>query len=120
MRGDEDVLAHFERARASQVLVAEPAWAEIEYGIARLQPSRRRERLSNRLELLRKNIQTTPWTADVSACFGIIKAVLEKRGARLEDFDLAIAAHALAIDATLVTGNQRHLGRVDDLKLTEW
>ena len=46
-----------------------------------------------------------------------IKASLERKGLRIEDFDVAIAAHALANDATLVTGNVKHMAGVTELKL---
>ena len=31
-----------------------------------------------------------------------------------------IASHALVVDATLVTNNQRHFSQVDDLRLENW
>jgi tRNA(fMet)-specific endonuclease VapC len=52
--------------------------------------------------------------------FGRIKATLERRGTRIEDFDAAIAAHALALDATLVTANIGHMIRVPGLRVEDW
>jgi len=52
--------------------------------------------------------------------FGRLKAQLESSGARLDDFDLAIAASALAYDLTLVTNNVKHFRRVEGLKLANW
>ncbi len=49
-----------------------------------------------------------------------MKASLEKRGARLEDFDVVMAAHAVALEATLVTSNVKHLSRVDGLSVEDW
>ncbi len=60
------------------------------------------------------------WADEVSRSFGVTKADLEKRGVRIEDFDVAVAAHALAVGATLVTDNVGHLGRVRNLKLENW
>ena len=56
--------------------------------------------------------QPPPETDAVSQSFGSIKATLERRGTRIEDVDAAIAAHALALDATLVTANVDHMIRV--------
>ena len=39
---------------------------------------------------------------------------------RVEDFDAAIAAHALAIGATLVTADVDHMNRVPGLKVENW
>jgi tRNA(fMet)-specific endonuclease VapC len=56
----------------------------------------------------------------VSEHFGSIKAMLEKRGQRIEDFDAAIAAHALAEDAVLVTANFDDMARVPGLRVEDW
>lgn len=45
-------------------------------------------------------LSRAPWTDEVSHTFGRVKADLEMTGARLEDFDVAVAAHALTFDAT--------------------
>jgi tRNA(fMet)-specific endonuclease VapC len=56
----------------------------------------------------------------VSQAFGSVKADLERRGVRIEDFDAAVAAHALALDATLVTDNVAHMSRVTGLRVANW
>jgi tRNA(fMet)-specific endonuclease VapC len=45
---------------------------------------------------------------------------LERRGTRIEDFDAAIAAHALALDAILVTANVDRMIRVPNLRVEDW
>lgn len=52
--------------------------------------------------------------------FGELKANLEKKGARLDDFDLLIAAVAIVNKLTLVTRNFMHFKRVKGLKLYEF
>lgn len=46
--------------------------------------------------------------------------VLAAKGRRIGDFDEMIAAHALALDATLVTDNVRHFSRVAGLRIENW
>lgn len=116
----EPLGTRLERLGRRAVRVPEPVWAEIEYGLARLPPSRKRARLRARYELLREELLTAPWTPEVSAAFGHLKAGLERHGERLEDFDVAIAAHANALDATLVTANVRHLARIEGLEVENW
>ena len=48
-----------------------------------------------RFATLVRAVARAEWTDDVSRFFGEVKADLERRGARVDDFDLAIAAHAL-------------------------
>ena len=45
---------------------------------------------------------------------------LERRGAAIGPLDMLIAAHALALDATLVTHNEREFRRVKGLKVADW
>jgi tRNA(fMet)-specific endonuclease VapC len=103
-----------------EVAVPQPALAEIAFGIARLPRSKRREALQERFDLLRSELPRVAWTDGVSECFGSIKATLEKRGERIEDFDAAIAAHALAAGAILVTANVNHMVRVPGLAIEDW
>ena len=60
------------------------------------------------------------WTDEVSHRFGVIKAVLEKRGQRIEDFDAAIAAHAAEPGDVLVTANLDDMVRVPGLIVEDW
>jgi tRNA(fMet)-specific endonuclease VapC len=94
--------------------------AEIAFGIERLPPSKRRAALQARFDLVAAELPRAQWTDAVSQSFGRIKATLERRGARIEDFDAAIAAHALALDATLVTANVDHMSRVPGLRVEDW
>lgn len=69
---------------------------------------------------MRSELARSLWSDEVSESFGHIKAVLEKKGQRIEDFDAAIAAHALAIDAVLVTANLDHMTRIPGLTVEDW
>ncbi len=56
----------------------------------------------------------------MSDAFGRIKAAPERGGRRIEDFDAAIAAHALAVQGTLVTANVDQMIRVPGLVVEDW
>ena len=71
-------------------------------------------------EIIRSEIPRADWTDAVSAAFGTIKATLERAGKRIEDFDAAIAAHALAVGGTLVTANVDQMTRVPGLAIEDW
>jgi tRNA(fMet)-specific endonuclease VapC len=94
--------------------------AEIAFGIERLHRSKRRTALQERFDLLCAGIPRAEWSDDVSQMYGRIKATLERRGARIEDFDAAIAAHALSLDATLVTADVEHMTRVPGVRVEDW
>ncbi len=52
--------------------------------------------------------------------YGELRASLEKRGMPIGPLDQQIAAHALALNVTLVTNNLREFKRVPDLQLENW
>ncbi len=52
--------------------------------------------------------------------FAMLKADLEKAGIPLDDFDLILAACALAHDLVLVTNNVKHFQRIQGLKFENW
>ncbi len=120
MKGDKSAIDRLAALEPSDVGVPHPVLAEISYGIERLPRSKRRARLQARFDLLCAELPRAPWTDEVSQAYGRIKAGLERRGARIEDFDAAIAAHALGLGATLVTSNLDHMSRVPGLRLEDW
>lgn len=120
MQGRPEAIDRLAQIGRGDVSVPQPVFAEIACGIARLPLSRRRTTLEARFDLLRTQLVRCPWTDEVSEAFGRIKATLEKRGQRIEDFDAAIAAHAVATGATLVTANARQMVRVPGLLTEDW
>ena len=48
------------------------------------------------------------------------RAELEQQGQPLDLADLGTASIALAGDFTLVTGNTRHFGRIEGLRVENW
>lgn len=120
MAGDASVSERLLALARTDVLVPQPVIAEIEYGLARLPKSRKRDRLRRRFHVFSTELQRVPWTDDVSRTFGQVKAFLESQGTPLEDFDVAVASHALSRDATLVTDNLDHMQRISDLRIENW
>jgi tRNA(fMet)-specific endonuclease VapC len=120
MKGSAVVVERLAATEPADVAIPQPVLAEIAFGIERLPRSKRRRALQIRFDLLCSELPRAEWTDAVSQTYGRIKAILERRGARIEDFDAAIAAHALALDATLVTANLDHMARVPGLRVEDW
>ena len=120
MKGTAAVVERLAASAPADVAVPQPVLAEIAFGIERLPRSKRRAALQSRFDLLSAELPRAEWTDAVSQLFGRIKAALERRGTRIEDFDAAIAAHALALEATLVTANLDHMIRVPGLLVEDW
>ena len=120
MAGEFSVCRRMLSQARTNVLLPQPVVAEIEYGLARMRKSKRRERLARRFQALLRETPRAAWTDQVSHAFGTTKADLERRGLRIEDFDVAIAAHALALDGTLVSDNVSHMRRIPGLRVENW
>ena len=120
MKGTTAVVERLAATAPADVAVPQPVLAEIAFGIERLPRSKRRAALQSRFDLISAELPRAEWTDAVSQVFGRIKATLERRGTRIEDFDAAIAAHALALDAMLVTANVDHMIRVPGLRVEDW
>ena len=120
MKGSAAVVERLAATAPAEVAVPQPVLAEIAYGIERVARSKRRVALQARFDLLCSELPRADWTDTVSQMYGRVKASLERRGTRIEDFDAAIAAHALAFDATLVTADVDHMTRVPGLRVENW
>lgn len=116
LRGNQAVI---QRRVASTDNVA-TTWvtaAELCYGAAKS-----KEPSANRV-LVEKFLATLPiygLDAVSSQVFGEAKALLERSGRRLADADLLIGAIAIALQATLVTGNRRHYERIPGVTVDNW
>ncbi|BCO29494.1 tRNA(fMet)-specific endonuclease VapC [Rhodoferax lithotrophicus] len=97
---DAELLARLTQVPVGQVVMSSVTLAELEYGLHRKgQPVR----LRNALTQVLLRIDVLPWDEDVATCYGEFCATLEAQGINLSDFDMMIAAHAVAADSTLVS-----------------
>ena len=91
--------------------------AELEFGVAKSsRPSRNREAL----EQFVSPLEVAHFDRLASAAYGKLRTALEKRGQPIGSLDLLIAAHALSLDARLVTHNVREFGKVPGLRIEDW
>jgi tRNA(fMet)-specific endonuclease VapC len=97
---DAALLARLTQLTVGQAVISSITLAKIQYGLHRKgQPVRLRNALTQ--VLLRMDV--LPWDEAVATCYGEFCATLEAQGINLSDFDMMIAAHAVAIGATLVS-----------------
>ena len=81
---------------------------------------RRSARLTARVDELLVTIDVLPFEAPADLVYAGIRAELESAGWPIGANDLLIAAHALALDLTLVSANEREFARVPGLRLQNW
>lgn len=97
---DTALLARLTAVQVGQVVMSSVTLAELEYGLHRKgQPVR----LRNALAQVLLRVDVLPWDERAATCYGKLCATLEAQGINLSDFDMMIAAHAVAVDAILVS-----------------
>ena len=77
-------------------------------------------RLSRQLEAILGAIEILPLEVPADLHYAGIRWILEQRGELIGPSDLLIAAHALALEHTLVTANAREFSRVPGLQVANW
>lgn len=110
------VRAHMARRPPAALCISAVTQSELLYGVAKNPAATRVKGVVD--EFLRW-VEVLDWSANVAAVHGALRAALERRGVGLGAFDLMIAAHALALDAVLVS-NDRAFAQVPGLKLDNW
>lgn len=100
-----------------QVGISSITLSELAYGAARSQaPERSRAALDEFLLPL----VVAPYDDAAAFAYGEIRATLANAGTPIGPLDTLIAAHALALDVTLVTHNRREFERVPALRVDDW
>ena len=89
---------------------------EIEYGLMK----RDSARLRRQVEAILSATPMLDLPTGITRCYGEIRSALEKRGTPIGPNDLLIAAHGLAADITVVSGNDREFRRVNGLNVENW
>ncbi|WLE99263.1 MAG: type II toxin-antitoxin system VapC family toxin [Candidatus Electrothrix communis] len=92
--------------------------SEIVYGA--FKSNRPEYHLNNLENILLPAVNVVGFDTKAAAVCGQLRAELEKKGQPLDLADLEIASIAMAGGFTLVTGNTRHFGRIEALRVENW
>jgi tRNA(fMet)-specific endonuclease VapC len=105
MKGVPSVAIRLGETNRADVAISQVTVAEIEFGLRYVPPSKRRRLLQEQWQTIGGELIRLSWDDEVSRAFGERKARLERGGIRMSDFDLAIAAHAIALGLIVVTAD---------------
>jgi len=114
---DERVLRRMKRRSPDDICVSSVTLSELEYGVAKSANPKK-----NRLALAQfmTPLTVAPYDDAVAPAYGRVRTQLEKAGTPIGPLDTMIAAHALSLGLTIVTGNEREFRRVSGLKVQNW
>lgn len=91
--------------------------SELRFGIARRPAA---TALAKVVDAFLAIARTEAWDRRAADVHGRLRAALAAAGRPIGDFDEMIAAHALATNSILVTGNLEHFRRIPELRLENW
>lgn len=101
---------------SENIAISVISYGELLYGANK---SKYREKNLNQIQtfLNKLNVQLLNINKEIIQTFAELKALLELKGQKLDNFDILIGATALIHSLTLITKNIKHFQRIPDLKL---
>lgn len=113
---DGPVAKKIKRLKPEQLATSLIVASEIRFGLAKSNSPRLIENIS----LILGNLEILPLEPPLDIHYADIRLTLERSGTPIGPNDLFIAAHARALDRTLVTDNVREFEQVSGLKVENW
>ena len=101
----------------SSICISAITMAELEYGVYK---SSKPVQNRSALMLFLSKISVLPFNSDAASEYGEIRHILQTSGKLIGANDMLIAAHAKALNLTLVTHNTGEFSRIPALKLEDW
>lgn len=111
-----EVLARFHQFHLGEIGLSSVVAAELAFGVAKSGSARNR----SALEMFLAPLEIMPFDENAIWAYGELRAGLEQQGQSIGSLDTMIAAHALSLNAVLVTNNTREFSRVKGLQLENW
>jgi tRNA(fMet)-specific endonuclease VapC len=94
--------------------------SELAFGAEKARTKLGDTKFARRVDILRSQIETAPLGENFPQHYAKVRTHLETRGWKIGDRDTIIAAHALALNAVLVTRNVDEFSRVPGLAVENW
>jgi tRNA(fMet)-specific endonuclease VapC len=112
-----EVKLRFEQMKPGQLVMSAITYGELAYGVNK---SSQRQRALRQLQGMVQDIPVEDLNSAAAEAYGEVRASLEKQGRLIGNNDLWIAAHAMALDLTLATNNEREFRRIEGLRVENW
>lgn len=110
-------LEKFSTIRTSWMTVSIITVAELLYGVTR-SPNKKIDIIV--IDKFLSRLKVLNWDREAASEYAKLRVLLEKNGKPSGNMDMMIAAHALSVNATLVSNNLRHFADIPKLKTENW
>ena len=116
LKNQKPAIDLFSKIKDVPIKISVITFLEVEYGIKKSQNSEKRK--NEFIDFINEfSVEVILINVSIAEEYVKLKIILEKQRQPLADFDLLIAATALANSLSLVTRNTKHFKRIKDLKL---
>lgn len=113
----ESVRRRLAQVKPEQLCISIITYAELLYGVERSSSQQVNHEIV--MDFVRRLLVQT-WDEAAAEVYAKLRADLERVGQPIGSMNMQIAAHALSLQAILVTNNTRHFERVSGLVLENW
>lgn len=120
IKGNDKIASKINLIPSYSVCTSTIILAELYYGCENANSLKIKQILLKVYDDMFKEFRVIPFDAQSAKVFSKIKKNLKNIGKMSEDFDILIAAQAIAHDMVLVTNNTKHFEQIEDLKLEDW
>jgi tRNA(fMet)-specific endonuclease VapC len=110
------VTRHIRKVGEARVCTSIIVAAELRYGAAK----KGSPRLTAQLEAVLGGLDVVAWEAPADATYGLLRARLDQAGRPIRGNDLLIAAQAVTLGYTIVTGNEKEFAHIEGLLRENW
>lgn len=111
------VIEKFHSLKIGDIGISSITLAELEYGVSK---SAHQAKNQDALYQFIMPLEILPFDSLAAKFYGQVRADLEQRGKPIGSMDMMIAAHALSLNVTLVTNNEKEFTHVKNLHVENW
>lgn len=116
VKGRLDKERRFKVNRIADFCISAITEGELLFGVMRRPGADRLEQL---IRQFLARVETLPFDSETAGRFALLRVEMQKTGKSVDSFDMLIAAHALSVDATLVTSDKA-FSHVPGLRTENW
>jgi tRNA(fMet)-specific endonuclease VapC len=116
-RKPQAVIDRFLRTDISQIGISSITLSELLFGVSKSsKPDQNKIALAQFIAPL----EIMHYDDQAAQCYGDLRAYLEREGKPIGSLDMLISAHALSMNSTLVTNNEKEFKPITDLRIENW
>ncbi len=117
LRGDEAIHSHINEIGRETIAISVVSLVELRYGAEYSAETIKNHQV---IDNFVGGLTVIGVDDNTARAFAKIKTELRRSGSLIPDFDLLIAATAVANNLTLITNNTAHFSRISNLRLANW